>query len=738
MFSAFVALAPQSAATYGYVQGDADDNFVVSIGDIVLTRLFIAGIETRRNINIKAADVHKDDEINYKDVLAMRENLAGLVTFEENNPDKAYKVDAVSIGNRNISRYTIVLPNDADPCVEKAARILSDKIKDACGIRLNISPNDKSVKGCRINFIHDNEDIYELGADGFRIEVEDNGDMSIYCGTTGHQRGAHYAVYHILEEFVGYRFLTADDYGDEDGVDANGKTIYKTGDIVYLYESENAVIPAGYAESFVPQITYRAISQKGLSGTNFLALHINDTEAATRAENGWRVGTLYIHAHSYAYQMAGKEYAYNNEYINANGFHNTQPCLSDEETYAKIIDYNTWLIEDRKTWGSGQHFGTHYTQVSCSPNDNTDFCLCSKCTKVYEEEGSISGTVFRLANRVAEYMDTNYPGVETYTIAYWDARRPPKYTRPRDSVCVCYCIGGCNNHPYDHTELCEQCGGNKVLNQVYWNGEAPSSNVDDIAYYLEWTELTNNIQIWYYSCNYTYFLAPAPNIFNVYNDIKYLASTGTSGIYFEGSSDARYCFEYLRGYLATRMMWDPFMSEEEFNDLLNEFLWICYGDGWQYIREYLEMANYGSDLLGCWTNNHDRPWEMNNEAYFKENYKYMATLFDTAYELAGTEAQKIRVSNCRMQCDFLGLSATYDRDYAAKGVDPETKAEFIKRYQTFYDYVEENNVQIMDVGYSGPHGCDNFPSSRDVIIKPMEWLWAGCDGHWHFINGHWQ
>jgi hypothetical protein len=273
---------------------------------------------------------------------------------------------------------------------------------------------------------------------------------------------------------------------------------------------------------------------------------------------------------------------------------------------------------------------------------------------------------------------------------------------------------------------------------VNWDGSKKnSSNVDDIEYYLKWTELTNNIQIWYYSCLYTYYISPAPNIFNIYNDIKFLAETGTEGVYFEGPGSGRYCFEYLRGYLATRMMWNPYMSEEEYNDLINEFLWIYYGEGWEYIRQYLEMSNYAGDLKGCWTNNFDRPWELYDEDYFEEHYKEMAVLFDNAYAEAETSYQKKRVSDCRMQCDFLGLSATYERDWV--NGDEATRAEYKRRYVNLYNYIVNNNVKVAGLE-DNTTGCQNFPKNTNDrnIINTMEWLWEGCNGHWNYIDGRWQ
>ena len=270
------------------------------------------------------------------------------------------------------------------------------------------------------------------------------------------------------------------------------------------------------------------------------------------------------------------------------------------------------------------------------------------------------------------------------------------------------------------------------MRQRNWDGTSNnSSNVDDIKYYLEWTELTNNIQIWYYSCLYTYYLTPAPNLFNVYNDIKFLASTGTNGVYFEGSGSAKYCFEYLRGYLATRMMWNPYMSEEEYNDLMNEFLRLYYGEGWQYIRQYIDMSNHAGDLEGCWTNNFDRGWNLYNEEYFEDNYIEMAKLFDQALALAKTDAQKGRVSNCRMQCDFLGLSATYERDWV--NGDEAARNAYRDRYRNLYEYVLKNKVRIASLpGGDAITGCQNFPKNAndENIINTMEWLWEGCLGRW--------
>ena len=45
-----------------------------------------------------------------------------------------------------------------------------------------------------------------------------------------------------------------------------------------------------------------------------------------------------------------------------------------------------------------------------------------------------------------------------------------------------------------------------------------------------------------------------------------------------------------------KVLWDPYMSKEEYWGYIDEFLRDYYGEGWTYIREYIDMAQkYVSD-----------------------------------------------------------------------------------------------------------------------------------------------
>lgn len=732
LMSSVLSSFPASAATYGYILGDADDNDKVNIADVITMRYFIAGLIGKKDISFNGANVNIDDQINMKDVVDLRYILAGVVPADKVNPDKLYKVDQIKIAGRNISRYTIVFPDEVDetkvyqPTMQYAMGLLSDYINEACGIKLNICKESMAPKGYKIRFVYDDDDSLELGKEGFAFEEKD-GDFTITCGT---QRGALYAVYTFLEDFVGYRFLP--------------------GKVKYLYENSVLNIPEGYSDRQVPGFEYRGINMAGVDPEAFVELRVNALDGGGRANdwNGGGLGTLYIHAHSFAYQMyifEEKYSSYANDFTNE--YHMSQPCMTDEETYEKILDFNFRLIEEREKDGWNR-FGYHYTQISCSTNDNTNYCPCDRCKAIYETEGSVSGAVIRLANRVAEAMCAVYPELDIYTIAYAGGNVPPRHTRPNENVCVCFCTTGCNNHSLRNTEECERCGGNqRMYAPIYYGGPVETyANAKDMGYLEAWREMTDNLYFWYYSANYNYFMAPAANLFNFYDDIKYLAELGVIGIYAEGSSEpVHYNFEYLRTYLISKVLWDPFMSEEEYEHHMDEFLMIYYGDGWESIKEYIFMSNYASDINGCWTNNHDSLWDIYNEEYFRDNYKTMAALLDAAYKATDDPDQRARVELTSVHAHFLGLAATYERDWV--NGDAETKAEYLERYKWMWNYYNDNAYDEKNnpMGIKGTVFGDKkanfkkFPASENDVKNPLYWIDDNFDGHagrWDFPFGN--
>lgn len=724
LVSCISASIPVSAVTHGYIAGDANDDSAVNMKDVIAIRYFIAGLSKKKDIFRKGADIEQDNEINMKDVLKLRYVLAGVESAEGNNTDKLYKVDEFKIAGKNISRFTIVYPNEAAndtyclPAIAYAASELKNYINQACGVALNIAyENDSPVDTYKIAFKFDENDEYGLGKEGFVLETAENGDFNIICGN---MRGPVYAAYTFLEELLGYRFLTDS--------------------ITYLYKNSVIDVPDGYSDVEIPSVNYRAIGAND-PGALYLQLKVNASDGAatasmkdTTGKYGGAVGTNYIHAHSFVYYMAGFEHRFDPDLDSVAG--GEQPCMTDEETYEKCIDFMYKLVEWRRELG--QIPGFHYTQISCSANDNGNYCTCSNCKRAYSEDRSVAGALIRLCNRVTEKFCSDYPMLEVYTAAYAGSHIPPKMTRPDPRLNICFCCVGCNNHSLRNTEECEAAGGNRRLltgddENVICSEECtiPQSNGLWMGFLKGWLELTDNIWFWYYTDNWAYYVSPAPNLFNFYDDIKYLNELGIHGFYLEGDADRiNYSFEALRIYLMTKMMWNPEMTEEEYVDLMDEFLMIYYGPGWESIKEFIYMENICGDLEGCWTNNFDYPWNEYNKEYYRQNYEHFRDLFTAAYNATDDIYQKDRIEKCSVHMNFLGLSATYQQDWVEG--DAASQEKYRGRYEWLWNYYNNhpkfltlNTTFLAKEGAVG--GMWSFPTSPNNPCDPMNWLLDGGD-----------
>ena len=705
-----IVFTNSSRAAHGYLPGDADDDGDLSMKDVLVTRRYIAGLTEDKDIFFTAADIVADEDVNNKDVLKMRRIIAGLDEGEENNPDSRYKVDEVKIAGKNVSRFTIVypesLPEGSDaylPSTEYAARQLKKYIGDACGAVPNIAyADDVPEDEYRIVYTFDYDDELELGKEGYAIEVKD-GDLIITSGT---MRGAIYATFSLLEDWIGYRFFPDS--------------------MVYLYRSVTADVPEGYYDCHVPPLWYRGIGSGGVYNS-FLQMKINAVDgsaidAQKSADAKWfggGVGTVYIHAHSFVYQMAGWENRLNPELDPiANG---EQPCMTAEETYEKIIDFSYKLIDQRL--GLGLIPGYHFTQITCSGNDNGNYCMCSRCKKVYDVEQSIGGAQIRLCNRVADEICGNYPDIEIFTCAYSGTNIVPKMTKPDPRVVVCFCNVGCNNHELRHPEQCDEAGGNArllIMPERYGEPNAPSKNGFYMEWLKGWLEVTDNVYFWYYTDVYSIPVTTAPNLFNFFDDVKYLTELGVKGFYMEGSASYRaISFEGLRVYLMCKIMWDPGMTEEEYERLIDEYLRIYYGDGSEYVKEYMYMMNYAADINGCWTNNFDYVWNYYDKDYYAENYETMRGLIDGAKERADAE-QRSRLENLSIHIEFLGLSANYAAWYI--NGDDASCEKYASRYSELWNLV-------LNKGVASRLRFSNFPQNANDPVDPCEWISEGFEGH---------
>ena len=302
-----------------------------------------------------------------------------------------------------------------------------------------------------------------------------------------------------------------------------------------------------------------------------------------------------------------------------------QPCLTDPEVLKTVIAYVRDVLE--------QNPGASI--VSVSQNDNYNYCKCETCAAVDEEEGSPAGTLLRFVNAVAADIAEDYPDVVIDTFAYLHTTKPPKITKPLPNVCIRLCtFDCCFSHPISDS-TCQQ-------NAIFTN------------YLLGWNEICDNIYIWDYVVNFRHYIPPYPNLLLLRENMRFFAEHGVRGMYPEGNYTSENYGEFgeLRCWLLAQLMMNPYMSEEEYSDLMNEFLEAYYGEGWEAIRKFIDWTSAeaaNNHVVGCY----QAPFAIIADDRYLAMEETIDSWWDEAEALAGDRLEYVQRS--RIQWEYIKL-----------------------------------------------------------------------------------
>lgn len=725
MFS-FVSFADDPAEC---IKGDISGEGKITTKDALMLKKYLANMGDDLTTPQKtAADIDRDTALTAKDVRYIICYLVCTInSFDSSELENIGLTDSrqdVKIGGvaLNATNYCIVMPNEFKTeglqlnCdyntpngFHFAVRRLKGYLGTITGKSLNIvASNDTATLA---NYPHK---IYCQAApigtyadEAFNITTS-NSDVYLTCSADSSklwtQRGMFYAVFTFIEDYLDVRF-----YDDEEP---------------YIpLRSGGITIPNGINRTETPVFKYRVSAGHSFGANNgweqskwyLITRKINGFDgnySMNDKQVGYAIGSLQYHAHSLG------------EYV---GTPNVNPCLTNPSTLSTVKSSIASLIAQRRSWNDWQYI----TQISCSQEDTIRYCTCENCKRKAIDYGCFNGLYMEFVNNVASWLTTNYPteNFSTFSILY-DHLVPTGIT-PLANEVWCYCGTGCNNHTIAGAsysglsgDTCTTPGyvvnalgnnGNLVMTGTTVGKLNDGVNTYDKTRLRDWANILHNngaqLYFWYYPTNVTYFICPTPNYTNVYYDIKYLASIGVDGVYSEGDSHD-YAFESMREYLIAEMLWNPYMPYAQYEKLMDKYLECHVGDGWRYIRDYIEMNEAAGDAMTCWIDNFDAPWSMVSRSYYRENYDTMRGLFDSAYALADTNSQKAYILKVRLHCDFLGISAQFGHG--------SLNATNRQRYDEMLSYIRTNNANLGELSMT-------IPSTVNYNQDPMLWFDAWND-----------
>ena len=457
-----------------------------------------------------------------------------------------------------------------------------------------------------------------LGDDSFFIEATLRGDEACMTILGGNDRGVLYGVYKFLEEYAGIRYFTAD------------LEVIPEGDIV---------LRDGALLSYSPYFEYRHTSwhcsavkeacswcvKNGLNGNGHIPPELGDRISYAPGLNVHTLGKL---------TETGEGASPN-------------PCLSSEENYQKVLKNVRAILEENPD--------SHI--VSISQNDNNTYCTCEACAAVDAEEGSPAGLMLRFVNRLAEELEKDYPNLVIDTLAYNYTQAAPQKTVPRHNVCVRICsIRVCFMHPM------AECNDAKGPNGVAWT--RTSTFLND---FLDWGKICDRIYVWDYTTNFAYYIAPFSNFGAIRENMILYYENGVRGMFDQGNSQSVSGeFGELRAYLLAKLMWNPYMSEEEYYHHMDEFLAAYYGEGWEGIRAFIDLTTELAGNEGSCINIYEAPL---NSITAEEYLQYEAQIeawWNTAEELAGDRLEAVKRS--RLQWRYIQLLLHPDDEACAQFV----------------------------------------------------------------------
>jgi len=543
----------------------------------------------------------------------------------------------IFISKNSIAQYCIVVPDDAMKSELYAAEELKKYIARSSGDDLNIVKESECneenliyIGRCKASA--ELIDFCELGEEGFVITTKED---KLYI-SGNEKRGTLYGVYTFLEKYIGWRFFTTD--------------------TEMIFYERDAHIENGIYDKQIPVLEWRDVC---------IPTYLPCDIAVKRKINS-------SYRRDFTEEMGGS-FLYPGRFVHTMESlldvpQLQQPCFSDEKNLEKCIANVKTLLR-----GYPDARVISVTQNDCEIGDDC-YCKCEKCQKIDEEEGSHAGSLLRFVNAVADAIKDEFPNVRIMTLAYLHTVNCPKITVPRDNVIIEFApMTLCYNHSADD-ESCE-------------------INKDILADFRAWNKIAKKIYIWDYCANFSFTVPHFPDFHVLRKNINYYVKNKVCGMFCEGDNyydDHMTDLVELRAYLLSKLLWEPEMTEEEFDTHMDEFLLGYYGKGGKYVKDYLKLLQeaVGDERhVYCYQN----PTMLVDVDYMLNNDDKMMECWKKCEAMAETETEKAHVH--RSMQGYIHLHLLYTFDERFKNADEEGKKALIAENKAFYEALQKYEIE---------------------------------------------
>ncbi|NLF73392.1 MAG: DUF4838 domain-containing protein [Candidatus Anammoximicrobium sp.] len=464
------------------------------------------------------------------------------------------------------SEYVIVIPTEATPVEQTAARELREHLAQVTGATLPVVSAGKSANDKPRIVLGDGPLTREL-LPGFEpaklspdaVVIKTVGRDLILAGHP--RRGTLYAVYTFLEDTVGIRWWTASE------THVPKQPTLRVPPLDVAYAPKVADRATRYLETSDGCFTNHSLvteDEQRTMGVFSARLRLNGHDHYSIPDEYGGPNGLIGWVHTF-YQINGllpveKYFDQHPEWYSlVKGERRkqySQLCLTNAEMREEMVR----VVKERIRANPGA------TMISISQNDWQGYCECESCQALDEREGSHAGTLIHFINAVAQEVEKEFPDILIETLAYQYTRKPPLHVRPRHNVVIRLCSIECSF----------------VETLAEGKDEANVAFREDME---AWSRISPQLYIWDYVTNFREYLAPHPNFHVLAPNLRYFVRHGAIGIFEQGDSGCRVGdFVRLRAWYLAHLLWNPDADEQR---LLDEFTDGYYGPAGPYVRQIL-------------------------------------------------------------------------------------------------------------------------------------------------------
>lgn len=563
------------------------------------------------------------------------------------------RLSNIYINKVNIENFSIIIPgcgsfrgpSNAPESIKKSARIIQSYIYKLTNVHLPIYLDTYPLrtKGSFVvgDCFKDGVKETKYDNDEYYFEIKDN-----LVFFNGGKRGIQYGIYTFFEECLGIRFLTPD----------VEKIIYKKN--IYLKNLQ---------KRYNPPFEYRELCDWNAWDSEFsVKSKLNGNFVRKlREEDGYSVGFAggfkgLVHTFSKLvnpskyFTSKPELFAFDGKVRNPNGL-----CLTNQKTLEIITkEALEWLKEEKDP-----------SLISISINDaNMTFCHCSHCQKLLDQGYNDTDLVIDFVNKISSNIHKTYPNVSVETLIYHETVTPPKKVKPDDDIVIRYC-------PHSVRKMPIKEAGELYLENKDSRLKLSNQTVNTIK---EWSKLTNKMYIWDYPYNYLASNCIYPIWPSLLDNIQFFLRNNAKGIYINGQSDSA-SFNELLIYILAKIMFEPKMSRETFNKHIMDFLEGYYGNGYKYIKEYMDLSyRLSNDYFTSSATALDVIPLENSKRYIHEGTK----LLEKAIGLAIGDGEKNRINKLMLTISYYDIYVNQENAY--KSGNKVLIEEYVNKYKNLY------------------------------------------------------